>query len=335
MENQMRQSRFQVRGFASAIILAFIAFTPNAQSQLPADLTEKIDKVATDTLTRTGVPIASIAIVKDGQIAYVKAYGDARLEPKTLATTQMRYSIGSISKQFTAAAILLLQEQAKLSLDDKVGKFIPDLTRANEVTIRQLLSHTSGYQDYWPQDYVMPGMLKPTDAQQIMDAWARKPLDFDPGTKWQYSNTNYVIAGVIVEKVARMPLLQFLQQKVFAPLGIKSTFNTDEGPLGENDPRGYLRFALGPLRPAPKEGKGWMFAAGELAMTAEDLAKWDVSVIDQKILKPASYRQMETDVLLKSGLDTHYGLGVDVNSQGGHRAISHGGEVSGLPGQNP
>jgi Beta-lactamase class C and other penicillin binding proteins len=325
----------QIRTFlTSIVVVCCISFAAHAQTQLSADLIEKIDKVATDALARTGVPSASIAIVKDGQIAYVKAYGDARLEPKTPATPQMRYSIGSISKQFTAAAVLLLQEQGKLSLDDKVSKYLPDLTRANEVTIRQLLSHTSGYQDYWPQDYVMPGMLKPTNAQQIMDAWARKPLDFDPGTKWQYSNTNYVIAGVIVEKVARMPLLQLLQQRVFAPLGIKSTFDTDSGPLTENDPRGYLRFALGPLRPAPKEGKGWMFAAGELAMTAEDLAKWDVSVINQTVLKPASYREMQTDVLLRNGLDTHYGLGVDVNSQGGHRAISHGGEVSGFTATN-
>jgi CubicO group peptidase (beta-lactamase class C family) len=330
----MLVTKFRVLIVTVGVIILGPIARVSAQNQLPADLTEKIDKVATDTLARTGVPSASIAIVKDGQIAYVKAYGNARLEPETLATPQMRYSIGSISKQFTAAAILLLQEQGKLSLDDKVSKYLPDLTRANEVTIRQLLSHTSGYQDYWPQDYVMPGMLQPTNAQQIMDSWAKKPLDFDPGTKWQYSNTNYVIAGVIVEKVAGMPLLQFLQQKVFTPLGIKSTFDTDAGPLGQGDPRGYLRYALGPLRPAPKEGKGWMFAAGELAMTAEDLAKWDVSVIDQKILKPASYREMQTDVLLKSGLDTHYGLGVDVNSQNGHRAISHGGEVSGFTAQN-
>jgi len=316
------------------LVVTTISLVAHAQTQLPADLIEKIDKVATDTLARTGVPSASIAIVKAGQIVYVKAYGDARLEPKTPATPQMRYSIGSISKQFTAAAILLLQEQGKLSLDDKVSKYVPDLTRGNEVTIRQLLSHTSGYSDYWPQDYVMPGMLKPTNAQQIMDEWAKKPLDFDPGTKWQYSNTNYVIAGVIVEKVARMPLLQFLEQKAFTPLGIKSIFDTDSGPLGPNDPQGYLRYALGPLRPAPKEGKGWMFAAGELAMTAEDLAKWDVSVINQTVMKPASYREMQTDVLLKNGLDTHYGLGVDVNSQSGHRAISHGGEVSGFTATN-
>jgi CubicO group peptidase (beta-lactamase class C family) len=333
-ENSVRQFRLLVHCFAVVIILAFITLSTNAQTQLSADLTDKIDKVATDTLAKTGVPSASVAIVKDGQVVYVKAYGDARLDPKTPATPGMRYSIGSISKQFTAAAILLLQEQGKLSLDDKVSKFIPNLTRANEVTIRQLLSHTSGYQDYWPQDYVMPPMMQPTTAQKILDMWARKPLDFDPGTKWQYSNTNYVIAGVIIEKVARMPLLQFLQEKVFTPLGMKSVSDTDQAKLGDTDPTGYLRYALGPLRPAPKEGKGWMFAAGELAMPAAELAKWDISIIDQKLLKPASYREFATDVLLKNGLSTHYGLGVDVNSQAGHRALSHGGEVSGFTAQN-
>src|SRR5205085_8841141 len=143
----------------------------------------------------SGFPSASVALVKNGQVAYIKAYGNAKLDPQTAARPDMRYSIGSISKQFTATAILLLQEQGKLSLDDKVAKFLPTLSRANEVTIRQLLSHTSGYQDYWPQDYVMPMMLQPTTAERILDGWARKPLDFEPGTKWQYSNSNYVTAG--------------------------------------------------------------------------------------------------------------------------------------------
>jgi CubicO group peptidase (beta-lactamase class C family) len=329
--HQYRVLKYSV---AALIILVFSNLNSSAQTQLSADLIEKIDKVATDTLARTGVPSASVAIVKDGQVVYTKAYGDARLDPKTPATPQMRYSIGSISKQFTATAILLLQEQGKLSLDDKVAKFIPNLTRANEVTIRQLLSHTSGYQDYWPQDYVMPPMMLPTTAQKILDIWARKPLDFDPGTKWQYSNTNYVIAGVIIEKVARMPLLQFLQQRVFTPLGMTSVSDTDQAKLGDTDPAGYLRYALGPLRAAPKEGKGWMFAAGELAMPAADLAKWDISIMDQKLMKPASYREFSTEVLLKNGLGTHYGLGIDVNSQAGRRALSHGGEVSGFTAQN-
>jgi len=330
----MRRSHLLHRFTIVIVILAFSITSAKAQAQLSSDLQQKIDKLAADTLAKSGVPSASVAIVKNGQIAYVKAYGDARLEPKTPATTEMRYSIGSISKQFTATAILLLQEQGRLSLDDKVAKFIPNLTRAGEVTIRQLLSHTSGYQDYWPQDYVMPMMLQPVTAEKILDGWARIPLDFEPGSKWQYSNTNYVVAGVIVEKASGMPLLQFLSQKVFTPLGMKSVMNIDQEKLGETDPTGYLRYALGPLRPAPKEGKGWLFAAGELAMPAQDLAKWDISIMDQKVLKPSSYRELGTDTLLKNGLSTHYGLGVDVSSQAGHRALSHGGEVSGFTAQN-
>jgi CubicO group peptidase (beta-lactamase class C family) len=344
--------RTLIRCLAVAIVLSASAFaqaqpatgqaqspaaraqSPASQSTLSPELRQKIDEIAHDVLTKTGVPSASVSVVKDGRIAYVQAYGDARLEPRLPATPQMRYSIGSISKQFTAAAILLLQEQHKLSLDDKVSRWLPNLTRANEVSIRQLLSHTSGYQDFWPQDYVPPMMLKPVTPQQIMDQWAHKPLDFDPGTKWQYSNTNYVIAGVIVQKVAGMSVWQLLGQKVFTPLGMTSITDTDQHKLPPTDPAGYLRYGLGPLREAPKEGAGWMFAAGEIAMTAEDLAKWNIAVIDQKILSPASYREMEREVLLSNGVGSNYGLGVGVAMQSGHRAIAHSGEVSGFTANN-
>src|SRR6476661_8017681 len=291
---------------AVVLLSLFSSSYVNAQGDLSPELRDKIDKLATEALAQSGVPSASIAVVRDGKIVYLKAYGSARLEPQTPATSNMRYSIGSISKQFTATAMLLLQEQGKLSLDDKVGKFIPELTRANEVTIRQLLSHTSGYQDYWPQDYVMPMMLQPVTSQKILDQWARIPLDFDPGTKWQYSNTNYVIAGVIIEKVSGMPLMQFLQKNVFTPLGMASVANIDEKRLGDTDPTGYYRFGLGPLHPAPKEGPGWLFAAGELAMPAQDLAKWDISIMDQKLLKDGSYAQFGRDTLLQNGVATRY-----------------------------
>jgi D-alanyl-D-alanine carboxypeptidase len=161
-----------------------------------------------------------------------------------------------------------------------------------------------------------------------------QPLDFDPGSKWQYSNTNYVIAGVIIEKVSGMPLLQFLQTRVFAPLGMKSVANIDQEKLGDTDATGYKRYALGPLRVAPKEGKGWLFAMGELAMPAGDLARWDISIIEQKLLKPSSYSELETEVRLKNGLGTQYGLGVDVSSQSDRRALAHGGEVSGFTAEN-
>ena len=339
--------RFQ-RSSRSAILTALllVLVAPHAPAQSPnqavdtisPDLRSRIDRIATQVLESTGVPSASVAVVQHGKLVYTHAYGFARLAadsaPAVPATPELRYSIGSISKQFTAAAILMLQEQGKLSLDDPVGKFIPGLTRGDEVTIRQILSHTSGYQDYWPEDYVMTPMLQSETAQQILDTWAKKPLDFDPGTQWQYSNTNFVIAGRIVEIVSGEPLFQFLTERIFRPLGMTSVWNSDANQLMPPDATAYYRHALGPLRLAPKEGAGWMFAAGELAMTAHDLALWDESLIEQSILKPESYKAMFADVKLKNGDATHYGLGVDVRDRDGHRSIEHSGEVSGFVSDN-
>jgi D-alanyl-D-alanine carboxypeptidase len=151
------------------LFVLFAASLPQAQSHptISAALREKVDAIARQGLTSTGVPSVSIAIVQGGAIAYLQSYGDGRIEPHTPALPSMRYSIGSISKQFTATAVLLLAEQGKLSLDDSVSRFVPNLTRGNEVTIRELLSHTSGYQDYWPQDYVPPFMLQSITADKF------------------------------------------------------------------------------------------------------------------------------------------------------------------------
>ncbi|MBV8113369.1 MAG: beta-lactamase family protein [Silvibacterium sp.] len=303
-------------------------------NDISADLRGRIDAAAEQVLEQTGVPSASVAVVQHGRIVYTHAYGKAKLEPPVAAEPAMRYSIGSISKQFTAAAILLLEQQGKLSINDPVSKYIPDLTRANEVTIRMLLSHTAGYQDFWPEDYLMPPMKEPTTAQHILDVWAKKPLDFDPGTRWQYSNTNYVIAGLIVEKVSGMPLIRFLQDNVFKPLDMEAVWNSDAERLGDTDASGYIRYALGPLRPAPKEGKGWMFAAGELAMPAYDLAQWDISVMNRSLLAAKSYDEMFAPVKLKDGTDPHYGLGLFVRNGFGRTFYEHSGEVSGFVSEN-
>lgn len=294
----------------------------------------EIDKAVRDLLAKTGAPSASIAVVMDGKLLYAQAYGIARVAEKLKATPDMPYSIGSISKQFTAAAILLLAQEGKLSLDDKLERWLPELTRAKDVSIRELLAMTSGYQDFWPQDYVMPMMLKPITPEEIVKRWGTIPLDFEPGTKWQYSNTNYVIAGAIVEKVAGDPVFSFVQKRILEPLQMKSAINSDTGPLGPDGPQRYLRYAGGPLRIAPKEGAGWMFAAGELAMTPSDLAKWDISLIEQSLLQPESYREMETEVRLASGVGSSYGLGVHLSLTNARRQVSHGGEVSGFTATN-
>ena len=272
----------------------------------------------------------SIAVIQDGKLAYVKAYGKARLEPETPARAEMRYSIGSVSKQFLAGAILLLAQEGKLSLDDKVARYLPNLTRADEITIRQLLSHTSGYQDYYPLDYVAPFMSKPVTPNDILERWAHKPLDFDPGTRWQYSNTNYVAAGRIIEQVTGSPLMTVLQSRIFRPLGMQSVMDLAQAPLRPADATGYTRFGLGPVRPVAPEGRGWLFAAGELAMTARDLALWDLGLIQRKLLKPASFDSMMTPVRLRNGAPTGYALGVSVANASGHPKLQHGGAVSGF-----
>ena len=302
--------------------------------QLPQAAVDRIDAIATKALADTGAPSVSIAILKDGKVAYVKAYGNARLGPPTPASPEMRYSIGSVSKQFLAGAILLLVQDGKLSLEDRVARFLPSLTRANDVTVRQLLSHTSGYEDYYPLDYVAPFMQQPVTPQGILDRFAKKPLDFDPGTEWQYSNTNYAVAGRIVEKVTGMPLMEFLESRIFRPVGMQSPIDLDAHPLTGSDAAGYTRFGVGPLRAALPEAPGWLYAAGELAMTARDLALWDQSLMEGKLLNPASLVEMIKPVRLKNGAPANYALGLGISNASGHPKLEHGGAVSGFVSDN-
>jgi D-alanyl-D-alanine carboxypeptidase len=320
---------------ASLLLAAFCSDAGPVDPTLDQVTAQRIDAAAAAVLQQTGVPSASIAVVRDGRIVYAQAYGNAELEPKALrARPAMRYAIGSISKQFTTSALLLLQQDGKLSLDDKVAKYFPQLTRANEITIRQLLSHTSGYQDYWPQDYMFAAMLQPTEPAAILDRWARQPLDYAPGTRWQYSNTGYVLAGLIVEKVSGEPLFRFLERRIFKPLGIESVSDFDNEPLAHGTVPGYESYALGTPRPAGHSGPGWLFGAGGLAMSAEDLARWNISLIDRTVLNAGSYRELETEVLLHSGAGTDYALGLDVTLDRQRRKLEHGGEVAGFTALN-
>jgi CubicO group peptidase (beta-lactamase class C family) len=315
-------------------LLCFALSFVSLQAQLPTQTTAAVDELVAKALAESGTPAVSIAIVKDGKVALAKAYGDARLDPKTPATAAMRFSIGSVSKQFLAAAILLAVEDGKLSLDDRVGKYLPNLTRANDVTIRQLLSHTAGYQDYYPQDYVPPFMREPVSAEGILDRWAAKPLDFEPGTAWQYSNTGFVAAGRVLEKATGIGAFEFLRARIFAKLGMQSVNDLDHQPLTQADAAGYIRYAIGPLHPITPEASGWLFAAGELAMTGRDLALWDAGLINGSVLTPRSFNEMITPIRLKNGAPTSYALGIGVTDANGHPRLSHGGAVSGFTSQN-
>jgi D-alanyl-D-alanine carboxypeptidase len=302
-------------------------------AQMTPELKAKVDAAATKVLKDTGVPSAEVGIVMGGKVVMTAAYGDARIDPLVKATPEMKYPVGSISKQFTAAAVLLLQQDGKLELDDTVSRWFPELTRANEVTLREVLSHTSGYEDYAPQDYTIPLWVQPADPLKLVHLWAEKPLDFTPGTQWQYSNTNFVLAALIVEKASGMPYWKFMESRVIQPLRLEHVINLDTD-RKTVEPLGYMQNALGPLRPAQMEGPGWYFGDASLGMPVETLVDWDISMMDETLLKPASYKAMETEVKLKDGSGTHYGLGVEVLNRGGRRMIEHSGEVGGFVAEN-
>jgi D-alanyl-D-alanine carboxypeptidase len=304
----------------------------------PAVDTVAVDRVVAEWLASTGAPSASIAIVQDGRLTYAQAYGDARLNPTVPSSGRTRYAIDSVSKEFTAAAVLLLAEQGKLSLDDPISKWFPALRAAAAVTLRQLLTHTSGIRDYWPQDYVTPEMTRPTTLAAIIDEWVQRPLDFEPGTDLQYSNTGYVLAGAVVEKVSGEALFKFLTRHVFTPLHMTQVAEyLPTGPVGPaagGDAAGYTRYGLGPVVSAPKEASGWLFGAANLAMRASDLALWDLSLIDRSLLKAESYKTEFEPVALKSGRTRDYGLGLDVETIQGRLRIGHAGGGSGFLADN-
>jgi CubicO group peptidase (beta-lactamase class C family) len=317
-----------IRRCLLALSFCALALVAQPSSNLDARLTGAIQSA----VSQSGAPSASVAVVLDGKLAYARAVGNASLSPRRAADVGTRYAIGSISKQFTAAALLLLQEEGRLSLDDKVAKYFPELTRAGDVSLRQLLSHTSGYEDYAPQDYIIPAWLKPVTPRQILDGWARKPLNFEPGERWQYSNTNYVLAASIFEKVSGRPLMAFLREKIFGPLDMPSAGSMSAA--GPDDALAYTRYALGPPRPAKREAQGWYFGAGELSMTPSDLARWDIAFLQKKILSGKSYEEFTREARLSGGGATRYALGLMLREAAGAPAITHGGEVSGFLASN-
>ncbi len=315
----------------------FLAFALFAMPVAAAaqDLTDEeaaaIDRSVTEVLQQTGVPSAQIAIVRGGRLVMDRAWGKAS-EKIPQARPDRPYQIASNSKQFVAALLLMLENDGKLSLDDTVSRWLPEVSGADRITVRQLLAHTSGLQDYWPQDYSFAAMEQPVAPDQIVARWAMKPLDYEPGTRWQYSNTGYVVAGLIAEKAGGAPLWQQLDERIFRPLGIRP-YRIDETNKPAF-PQGYHRYALGPVRPARPAAPGWLWAAGELSMTAAELAEWNIARMERTLLPREDWEEMERPVRLADGTSNGYGLGVSLRMANGRRVIDHGGESVGFLSQN-
>ena len=318
------------RAAGHALLVSAIAAPLAAQSP-------RLDERVVDSIVAAGMKQnrlvgVSVALVRGGRIELVKGYGSASLQPNVPVDTGTRFSIGSVTKEFVAALALLLQEEGKLSVHDTLSKWYPKLTRAREITLLDLINHVSGYRDYYPLDYVHRAMARPTTAEQIMATYATVPLDFDPGTRWSYSNTGYTILGRVLERVGGKPLGTLLEERIFRPLGMAQTMYEPTRP--ERRAQGYVSWALGEMEPALLEGTGWIGAAGGIWSTAADIARWDLALMRPGFLTPASRAVMFGERMLKDGIPTGYAGGLSVSESGGRTILSHGGATAGFSASN-
>jgi len=274
----MDRTRTRVFAALTAAFLAAVLAAPAAAAIDPA----AVRSTVAGLLESRGLVGLSVAVVENGATALAEGFGvRSRATGQPVAADTM-FAIGSITKQFTAACVLLLAEDGKLAVTDKVAKWYPALTRASDITLLDLMNHVSGYADYYPLDFVDRPMAAATPSDEVIRRFATRPLDFEPGARYSYSNTGYLILGRVVEKVSGEPFGAFLDRRILKPLGMAHTvFEPD--PLGPSCARGHMSFWLGAPEIVPLEGRGWVAAAGALFSTPSDLVTWDLALVDGKV----------------------------------------------------
>ncbi len=297
----------------------------------PPDLSQKIDAEAAKFLAEPGAAGLSIAVARNNDIIFSKAYGQADVELAVPASPDSIFRIGSVTKQFTAAAIMRLVEQGKISLDAEVQTYLPDFPKKQwPVTIRQILTHTSGIWSYTsnPKFMERDASLELTPAELIA-TFADKPLDFEPGTQWRYSNSAYYLLGEVIEKASGKPYATYVQEEFFTPLGLTHTRYESNSEIIPGRAQGYS-VKQGKLINDKSIGADVPGAAGSLLSTAADLVRWEIALSEGKVVKPDSFKEMTTSVVLPGGKDTRYGFGLQIAEWQGHKRISHGGGIFGF-----
>lgn len=318
------------RSGAVAAFLALLALALPVLAQDPtADLAAYADRLLSEAYLASE-PGAAALVVLDGKVVLRKGYGMASLELGAPVQPDMIFEIGSVTKQFTAAAILLLAERGLLSLDDDVTKHLTDYPPpAHKVTIEHLLTHTSGVPSYTGLPEWLPRVREDMKVQQILDLFKDKPLEFTPGEKWVYSNSGYILLGAVIEKVSGKSYEDFVEQEIFKPLGMTHSYygsNLDVIP-GRVD--GYQKTNTG-YRRASYLSMSQPYAAGSLISNVDDLARWDEALRTGKLLKPESLKRMYTPYKLASGASTRYALGLGIDALAGKQIIEHGGGIFGF-----
>jgi CubicO group peptidase (beta-lactamase class C family) len=299
----------------------------------PASIDEHVvDSLMTTAMQQRHLVGASIALMRGGRMELVKGYGFASLEPRVPVDTGTRFGIGSVTKEFVAALALLLQEEGRLSVHDTLVRWYPSLTRAGEITLLDLINHVSGYHDYYPLDFVDREMAQTTTAEHIIQEYATQPLDFDPGTRWSYSNTGYTILGRVLERVGGKPLGTLIEERIFRPLGMRQSVYEPTHPGGRAT--GYTSWMLGDPVPAVPEARGWIGAPGGIWSTPSDLARWDLALMRPGFLSPASRAVLFGERILRDSTPTGYAGGLSITRAGGRTIYHHGGGLSGFAAQN-
>jgi CubicO group peptidase (beta-lactamase class C family) len=304
------------------VLMSLAAFGTSAQT------TADVDSVVQKAIDAKNIPAAGVAIIRDGKVILAKGYGSADIDSNTLANENTEFQIASVTKQFTAAGIMLLVEDGKLKLDDTLGKFVsdaPDFWKG--ITIRQLLDQISGIPNYTAGGKLISD--KSYSKAEIIDLVKDAPLRFAPGTRWEYSNTNYFLLGMVIEKASGKSYPDYMRDRIFKPLGMSSTFINTSGLTFKNAATGYNSVG-GKWEKARLDDASQPFAAGAIVSTPADMAKWSIAVAEGRLLKKASWDEAFASGKLTDGKATNYGFGWEIGKIGDVSYLAHSGGIAGF-----
>jgi CubicO group peptidase (beta-lactamase class C family) len=269
--------------------------------------------------------MGAVLVARGDRVLLNKGYGFANLEWKIPNTPDTRFRLGSITKQFTAASVLLLEEQGKLRIEDPIRKYLPDVPEAwSKITIFNLLTHTSGIPNFTALPDYEASKATAISPQQRIARLRDQPLDFDPGTKWAYSNSGYAVLGELIEKMSGVPYAQFVRDNIFTPIGMNDSGYDSNSAIIERRASGYRKEAAGALLNAEYIDMTVPYAAGGLYSTTEDLLKWEIALFSDKVVSAASLTKMITPFM------SNYAFGLFVEQRGGHELIWHDGGIDGF-----
>ncbi len=305
-------------GFSVAVVLLCCVQTTYA---------DQVDDYVRGFIQRHQIPGISIAVVHHGKLVKAAGYGMANLELSVPATQNTLYEIGSISKQFTAEAVMMLVEEGKLQLTDPIGKFLPEAPAAwARITVAELLTHTSGLKD-WEAAGILTYRREYTPKEYI-DLIAAQPLDFAPGTRWAYTNSSYPLLGLIIERVSGKPFEQFVEERIFKLAEMPTARLRHPEQIVPNRASGYIE-AQGELRNGEPLRPGIIAPNGGIMASAVDMARWDIALHSGLLLKPALVQQMMTIVRLNDGKPGISGMAWFADTFHGHRMVLHNGSTLG------